>query len=78
MDSAPTRGGGAAQAVYAWVLAHTLHRGWLAAGLCFFIAVSVANGARGDWLSVLLGLAISVVCAMRLRATRDHAAPDLP
>jgi hypothetical protein len=49
-----------------------MHRGWLAAGLSFFLAVSIANGARGDWLSVLLGSAISVVCAVRLWATRGE------
>ena len=76
MDSARTRRVGGAQAAYAWVLAHTMHRGWLAAGLYFFLAVSVANAARGDWLSVLLGIAISVVCAVRLWATRSRDTPN--
>lgn len=54
------------RSAHVWVLAHTAHRGWVAAGLAFFIAVDVANAARTDWTSLALGVGIAVGLALRL------------
>ncbi|HLM05753.1 MAG TPA: hypothetical protein VK402_11265 [Blastococcus sp.] len=50
------------------------NRGFVAAALIFFVAVSVANAARGDWISVVLGLLIAVLCGRRLWVLRPGGA----
>ena len=65
------------RAAYAWVVSwmvtSTAHRGVLLAALIFLTAVSVANAARGDWLSVAVGLIVAVACARRLASLRRRA-----
>ncbi len=46
--------------------------GLLLAAVGFFVVTGIANAAKGDWVSLVLGILIAVVCAVRWSRLRPH------
>jgi ABC-type anion transport system duplicated permease subunit len=50
--------------------------GLLLAAVLFFLVTGVVNAADGDWVSLIIGSLIAVVCAGRLWSLRRRASTD--
>jgi len=50
--------------------------GVLLAAVLFFLVTGVVNAADGDWVSLIIGSLIAVVCAVRLWRLRSAPLAD--
>jgi hypothetical protein len=50
--------------------------GLLLAAVLFFLVTGVVNAADGDWVSLIIGFLIAVVCAVRLWRLRSAPRAD--